>query len=386
MGDHIKREHMLATLTTDDVRHLTREATQPESRHVVAEKVAADYAAGRFNAKEAAIAEDIFRLLVKDAQKHVRLALAEHLSMSETLPHDVALQLAHDDKEIAAPMLEYSRLLTDNDLLVIIESSKEVLKLCAIARRQRLSEAVSHRLIGTKEEEVLSDLFLNKTAQVSEKSLDEYWDHIAANNSLLETLVHRGHLPLTIAEKIYLLVSDDMKLLLSKQYRIKRPALEKATSDVREWQMLGVIPNDGSINPDDEGDVDDLIDQLYFGGRLTHSFLMRALCVGSLGIFEAGIARLAGVPRVNARILLMDSGQLGFHAIYETAAMPPGFADAVCALLTISLEVTDYGITRHSDFRKRVIDRIYQEGYHKTIDNMPYLLSIIGGKIVPANL
>ncbi len=367
-----------------DVKKLFQEPSGAV-RGVLAAKLAKDYKNGGFSKAEADIAVDIFRLLLKDVEKNVRKTLSEHLSDYAQVPHDIVLKLANDESEIAEHVLEYSPVLTDDDLLSIISSTKEVIKLCAVARRDNLSTSVSGALLETRQPSVLSDLFRNKSSQLSEKGLLSAWQDIAENHSLLETLVHRGSLPLTVAEKLYHVVTDDLKLMLTRHYKLSTPVAQKVASDTREWEMLGIMPGDGAIDPDNDEQVEDLVDQLYMGGRLTHSLLIRALCVGSISVFEAGIARLAGVPRVNARILLMDSGILGFQAIYKAASMPEGFTDAVRILLGISLEETDFGFSRRMDFKKRVIDRIYMEGHHRGVENMSYLLSIIGGKLaVPA--
>jgi len=367
-----------------DVKKLFQEPSGAV-RGVLASKLAKDYRTGAFSKAEADIAADIFRLLLKDVERNVRKTLADHLGDYGQVPHDIVIKLANDEPEIAEHVLEYSPVLTDEDLLSIINSTKEVIKLCAVARRENVSAAVSGALLETRNSSVLGDLFRNKSSQMSEKGLLSAWQDIAQDHSLLETLVHRGGLPLTVAEKLYHVVTDDMKMILTRQYKLSTPVAQKAASDTREWEMLGIIPSDGAIDPDNDEQVEDLVDQLYMGGRLTHSLLIRALCVGSISVFEAGIARLAGVPRVNARILLMDSGILGFQAIYKAASMPEGFTEAVRILLGISLEETDFGFTRRHDFRKRVIDRIYMDGHHRGVENMSYLLSIIGGKLaVPA--
>jgi len=371
-------------LTTMDVKKLTHEPSA-EIRGMLAAKIAVDFSSSHFTEVESAIAADIFRILLKDTDKVVRKNLAQHLSTCDNAPRDVILKLAQDESDIASPVLEHSTVLTDDDLMEVVKSTKEVLKLCAVARRRKVSEPLSDILLGTWNEEVLHDLFKNKGAALSEKSLMQTWNVVSSSRSLLETLVHRGDLPLTVAEKVYVVVTDELKGQLVKKYKFASPQAQKLSSDAREWEMLGIVPANGSISPHNDEQVEDLIDQLYMGGRLTHSFLIRALCVGSLSVFEAGLARLAGVPRVNARILLMDGGALGFHAIYKEAAMPEGFAEAVNTLLRISLEETEYGRTKESDFRKRVIDRVYSEGYHNSIDNMGYMLSIIGGKLAPAN-
>ncbi len=363
-----------------DVKKLTQEPSG-KVRGMLATKLAMDFRSGNFSDSETDIATDIFRILLRDVEKRVRKTLSEQLSHCPNVPRDIVLKMVSDEPDIAGPMLQYSSTLTEDDLLAVVRSTKEVLKLCAIARRENLSQNVADTLIDTHNEQVLNDLFANKTANFSEKGLSESWQYVSGSRTLLEVLVKRGGLPLSIAEKIYFVVTDDLKRLLVKQYKLGAPQAAKASGDAREWEMLGIIPDGGHFDPTDDDDVSDLIDQLYMGGRLTHSLLIRALCVGSLTVFEAGIARLAGVPRVNARILLMDGGALGFHAIYRAANMPEGFADAIHELLKISLQETDYGQSKRQDFRRRVIDQVYIKGLHRTVENMEYLLTIIGGRI-----
>lgn len=348
---------------------------------MVAVKIAGDYRAGSFSPSEAGIATDIFRILVNDVEKKVRKALADELCYCPDVPHDIIMRLAEDDADVSSSILEHSIVLTEEDLIAIVESTTEVLKLCAIARRDTVSEGLSTSLLNTRLEQVAIELFHNRGASISEQSLLTSWGFISGKQGLLETLVQRGGLPLTVAEKVYYLVSDDLKRHMANTYKIGLPIADKAANDAREWQLLGILPSGGTISAPNDDQVEDLIDQLYMGTRLTPSFLIRSLCVGALSIFEAGIARLAGVPRVNARILLLDSGSLGFQAIYKAANMPEGFYQAVETLVKISLQETEYGKSKRSDFRKRVIERIYKERYNQTVENMEYLLSIIGGKI-----
>lgn len=375
----------MINVTAMDVRKLTQEPSA-KVRSMLAAKIAMDYRSGNFTEAEAQIADDIFRILVKDVERKVRKTLSEQLCHIPHVPRDIVIKLASDETDIALPILEYSHVLTEDDLIEIVKSTKEVLKLCAVARRDVVPARVSDSLLETRQEAVLSSLFKNQGADLTQESLLRSWHDISDKRSLLETLVHRGNLPLTIAEKLYAGVSDELKQKLTRDYKINVPTAHRVAGEAREWEMLGIIPDGGAISPANDEQVEDLVDQLQMGGRLTHSLLIRALCMGSLSLFEAGIARLAGVPRVNARILLMDSGALGYHAIYETAGMPEGFAEAVRVLLQIALEETDFGQHKRIDFKKRVIDRIYMAGYHRSVENMEYLLSIIGGKLAAANV
>jgi uncharacterized protein (DUF2336 family) len=378
---HLKGFHPMARqLTMLDIRKLTEEPSA-QIRGVLAGKIAADFRTQQYSASEAAIAADIFRILLRDADTKIRAALANELAHSDNAPHDVMLALARDDAEISLPVLEFSVVLSEHDLAAITRSTQEVIKLCAIARRESISQDLSQALMETGNGMVLHTLFKNTGAVLNETNLLPLWKRIPLTSSLLEALVERGGLPLTIVEKLYHAASDELKHRLSQRYRLHTPAISKAADDAREWELLGISPLANSSDRDEYELVEDLIDDLALHGRLTHSLIMRALCVGNIAIFECGIARLAEVPRINARILMLESSGRGLQALYQAAGMPEGFFEAVRTLLRLSLEETECGRLKRRDFRKRVVDRIYMGHYHRTVENMEYLLSIIGGKL-----
>ena len=368
----------MTQLSSIDVKTLMREPSA-QMRGVLASKIAAEYRLNRFSRAEETLANDIFRILLKDAQVSIRAAVAQQLAHCPSAPHDIILQLANDISEVAAPVLQHSSVLSEEDLVAIVRSTHEVLKLCAIAERPTVSEVLAQSLMDTGKPIVLQHLFGNRGAAFNSIQLMHSWNLIAEQPSLLEALVARGGLSLGIAEKIYHVASDEMRHSLSKQYKLDIPTVKKASGDAREWSVLDLASASDTLSSDEQ--VEDFVDGLHFNGRLTHSLLMRALCTGNLAVFEYGIAKMAGVPRINARILLMEGSGRGLAAIYKAAVMPEGFFEAVKTLLRISLEESDFGRTQSSDFRKKVIERIYMEKYNRTVENMEYLLSIIGGKV-----
>ncbi len=374
----------MTNTTLMDVKRLTQEPSA-QMRGLLASKVAADFRSRNFNSKESAIAEEIFRLLARDAEIKIRQSLSAELSHCPTAPRDVMMRLATDDTIVALPVLEHSQVLTEDDLIQIVRSTREAVKLCAVARRQTLSQNLSQALLETSDTLVLHTLFNNTGAVLNEDNMLPFWADIPFTPPLLEALVKRGALPISIVEKLFHAVSNELKQQLTRLYPNHSPAITKAAQDAREWELLGLTPMENATGYDEEM-VEDFIDDLYLRGRLTHSLLMRSLCVGNLAVFEMGIARLAEVPRINARILLLESSGKGLAAIYRASGMPDGFFEAIRALLKISLEETECGRVQRSDFRKRVIDRIYLARYNRTIENMEYLLSIIGGRMVPAHV
>lgn len=102
------------------------------------ERLAALYCADAFGSADRRAAEDVFRVLRFDGEALVRRVLSECLKNARQLPHDIALRIATDSAEIAAPFLEHSPVLEDRDLArIIAENPGEHRR--AIARRRELS-------------------------------------------------------------------------------------------------------------------------------------------------------------------------------------------------------------------------------------------------------
>src|SRR5579864_7979975 len=139
------RRTMADNLTKSDVERLLADPS-PETRADMAAKVAREFRRGRLTGEERRIAEEIVRIMAQDAALRVRQALAEHLKESNSLPPDVARLLAADVEPVALPVLQYSTVLTDEDLLELVKGANSQ-RLTAIARRRTLSEPISDAVV-----------------------------------------------------------------------------------------------------------------------------------------------------------------------------------------------------------------------------------------------
>ena len=101
----------MRNLTAEDVQALARDPS-PVNRAAAAAKIAGRFndhlSTGTLSARELALAEEIFRLMVRDAEVRVREALAANLKSNPRLPHDVAVALAKDVDSVALPVLSAS--------------------------------------------------------------------------------------------------------------------------------------------------------------------------------------------------------------------------------------------------------------------------------------
>ena len=145
------------TLTRDDVERLLHNDS-PASRSVILDKVASHYNAKDLTAREQEVAEEIFRLLMRDISLQVRETLAEQLQHNAEIPRDIVLHLAADVESVAVPVLKASKVLSDADLVSLVEASRDIGKLLAISEREKVSSRVSAALVDTHYNQVVTTL------------------------------------------------------------------------------------------------------------------------------------------------------------------------------------------------------------------------------------
>ncbi len=362
-------------ITKEDIELLVREPSAP-MRMRICEKISGGYNSGLYSESEHRLANEIFRLLLKDTEMKVRLMMADALKDNMQVPHDIIWALANDRHEIAVPILQYSHVLSEEDLIAIVQATREHPKLKAIARRDSISRPLSHALIEKGDHEITRELLSNKGASIAETSMDAVLEEFASEQSVLEELVLRGGLPYHFAEKLFSSVSDTLKKQLTRKYKMNQHVVEEASVSARETAMLQFISPWMS-----QHDINHLVNEMHRNNRLTDSVIIRSLCIGDLRFFETAIAKRVGIPVSNARILLIDPGPLGFKALYDSSGLPASFYEAIRVMLKIALEETQYGNYRTNDFGAQMVGKIRAGGYHQTIENMETLLQMVGRAI-----
>jgi hypothetical protein len=150
--------------------------------------------------------------LAQDAIPKVRALLAEALKDVAHAPPSVINRLARDAEiAVAAPVLTFSPVLTDADLLSIIENHPASEHLSAIARRPGgLTERVTEAIVGTDDTGAIADMLTNRGAQIREATLDALIDRAAAVPAWHGPLVRRPSLPDDAARRLAVYVSDTL--------------------------------------------------------------------------------------------------------------------------------------------------------------------------------
>ena len=128
--------------------------------------------------KMRALTIETLERLAQDQLPRVRAILAEEIKALDCVPKNVIDLLARDvEKEVAAPILEYSPLLSDTDLMEIISSAQAHFTLAAIAQRRPLSGNISEAIATALDVPAVAALLANSSAQIREQTLEKIIDH-----------------------------------------------------------------------------------------------------------------------------------------------------------------------------------------------------------------
>jgi len=217
----------------------------------------------------------------------------------------------------------------------------------------------------------------NEGAEISDRSFEKAIVHFGASEKVNERMAYRATLPIGIAERLVTMVSDKLKERLATHHELSSGVTTDLILGIRERATLSLV-RPGA----ESGDVEKLVRQLHENSRLTPSIILRALCMGDMAFFEAAVARRAGVPVVNARLLIYDEGELGLNSIYKKALLPDALLPAVKMAVEVAEETGYDGQENDRErFTKRMIERVLTQFEDMDIgsDNLEYLLAKLNG-------
>jgi uncharacterized protein (DUF2336 family) len=368
---------MAASLSSADVARLMAEPSA-DVRAELAIKIAADLSGHALTPAEVKLGQDIVRILARDVEESVRASLSRGLRHSPNLPRDVARRLAEDVEYVALPMLADSLVLTDEDLIEIVRYGS-ALKQEAIASRPNLTEPVTGAIIDHAEESAVVVLMGNNTATIAEDKFNHAVTRFAGSNRVKEAMVLRERLPVTVAEQLVTMVSAALQTHLVKVHDLAPATAADIVLKSREHEIIRLSLGASEV------DLHQMVAQMHRNGRLTPSLILRALCTGDIGFFEAAMAIRSNIPVDNAQILIHEASRKGLEALYRKAEMPEALYAAVRAAVDVVDETGFDGEPRDLErFRSRVITRVLT--FVETVDpsDADYLLAKLGDVLMHA--
>lgn len=357
-----------SSLSMSDVERLMHDSSA-EVRASTAAKVAQQFDANEISQVERELAIEICRTMLGDAEVMVRKALSENLKNSPNVPHEMALKMVADVDAVALPILSFSDVLTDDDLIEIIATSNES-KQVAIAHRPAVGAVVAEALVATNSEDVVAELVANDGAEIGESTLSRVLDRFGDSDRVKTPMVHRKTLPVGVSERLVTMVSEKLQEHMSAHHDLPAELASDLVLQSRERATMSLSGQDTAA---------DLVKSLAENGRLTASIVTRAVCMGDMSFFEWAMATIACLPIESARKLIYDRGPLGLTAIFDRSGLPDFLFPVLRTAIDVGQETGYNGLDGDRErFVRQMIERVITNFEHPgeefDPDTLEYLL------------
>jgi uncharacterized protein (DUF2336 family) len=299
-----------------------------------------------------AAAEGALLMLLDDSSPLVRQAMAEVFARSPIAPAAIVQALSLDQPAVALPILEFSPLLIDADLVDIVATGNSALQ-CAVARRSGLPASVCAAIAEVGSPAAALELIENPFAELAPFS----WDRIVERH---------GHLA---AIRESMLVLDDLPAATRLALVAKLSATLTQFVVARNWlsadragrvateAMARSTVNIASRSRGDE--MRDLVAHLRAANQLTVGLILRALLSGNLDLFDQALVELSGLTQSRVAAIVYDGGGSSLNALLTRAGLPestfPAFRAALDARSEIGFINSVGGAVR---LRRQMVERV----------------------------
>jgi uncharacterized protein (DUF2336 family) len=214
----------------------------------------------------------------------IRIRLAERLADDPGAPHQLIILLVDDAIEVAGPVLARSPILSDADLVQIVQKGSDDHQV-VIAGRPAIGETVSAALARSACEAAVVALLRNQTAKFSNETFRHLGERARTAPPLQEPLISREDLPAQLVQTLCIWVSGALKTALTARYPEAARALTSAIDETTTGLQTGEVLTTG-VN------ARKLVEKLHASGQLRASFLIRVLNQGQMELFDYAFAAL----------------------------------------------------------------------------------------------
>ena len=297
-------------------------------------------------------AEGALLMLLDDPSPLVRQAMAEVFARSHDAPATIVRALAADQPSIALPVLEYSPLLIDADLVDIVATGTSDMQ-CAIARRINLPSSVSAAIAEVGSAAAALELIENAYAELAPFSWDrivERHGHLAA---IREAMLLLEGLPAATRAALVAKLSNTLAQFAAARNWLSPERAGRLADESRERSTISIAAR--SRGEDMQG----LVQHLRATGQLNAGLILRALLSGNLELFEAALAQLADLPLARVTALVHDRGNASLQALLVRAGLPESTFAAFRVALEASRETGYVDTTGGAErLRRRMVERV----------------------------
>ncbi|MGE4278595.1 MAG: DUF2336 domain-containing protein [Magnetospirillum sp.] len=280
---------------------------------------------------------DALETLARDNIPKVREILSDALKDVANAPPDVIRRLARDAEiAVAAPVLQFSPVLTDEDLLEVINGSPIPGALSAISKRSTVNVRVADAIAATDDVDAIAILLGNPSAQIREETLDRLVDRATDIEAWHQPMCQRPKLPSKTAAKLARFVAANLLQSLAERHDLDRDAAVAVAAVVakRLDEMEASGPQRAEVKKaSDEAAALVRARQLREKGQLDESTVDTALAGNDITFVVCALAVLAELPVTVVRKTVTTQSAKGIVAISWKAGLSVALSEQLQAKL-----------------------------------------------------
>lgn len=249
----------------------------------------------------------VLEVLANDELPEVRAIVSDEIKSLDNVPKQVVKKLAKDAEVIvAAPILEYSPLLSEVELVQIIAGGIQGGALSAIARRTGIGEPVSTAIVDQKNNRATIELLKNQTAKISEKAMQVIGMEAPEVDEMHPPLVERSNLSLQTMRRIATFVSAALVERLIERNDLP----EDVTKDLRQSIRDRIASGDLKASDKKTEPPEERAQKLFDKGKLTDEVVQDSIQKGDITFVPPALSLLSNIDlEIVKRVLMGDSGK-----------------------------------------------------------------------------
>lgn len=202
--------------------------------------------------RESMLFDEIVAAVSADLETQVRVELAKKVAVSNVPVQRTARRLAMDVIEVARPVIEHSKALTEADILDVIKEKSQD-HMLAVTKRPDIGETVSSALVAKGEDRVVASLLENRTARMDRRTYEKVAERAEVSPVLHAPFVRNAQMPLDLLNNVYLKVENGLRReIMRKFHGVSPQELEAALEASRNHlsSAYGALPDDFQIAKD----------------------------------------------------------------------------------------------------------------------------------------
>ncbi|MCF6196478.1 MAG: DUF2336 domain-containing protein [Emcibacter sp.] len=242
---------------------------------------------------------EMLETLASDQLPQVRRIVSEELKTFDCVPKHIIMKLAHDSaEEVSAPVLEYSPLLSTDDLTEIIAATTASGALTAIASRAHVDEEVSEAITMSLDIPAVAALLANENAQIRESTLDAIINQAEEVEELHPPLVTNANLSIRAIKRIAGFVASSLVDRMIKTHKLDKTVADDLLSKVRKRIR------ESDFDQEDQDTLAEQAQKFYDQGLLDDDFIENTIKNRQRELLLQCLSHMAKMPLDSIRKII----------------------------------------------------------------------------------